>query len=135
MLDLRKTVKILKLNDNKINLEANIETADERNFVGSGINNKKIICGGLRFLSILERSYFFGFSMNQSIDLGGFISNVIEIDSKSFLVGQSNKKRIIIFSKETYKKLYEINNISLSDNNYSLSKISDEFVGIAGYEE
>ena len=60
MLDLRKTVKILKLNDNKINLEANIETADERNFVGSGINNKKIICGGNRFLSILERSFFLG---------------------------------------------------------------------------
>ena len=73
--------------------------------------------------------------MKQSIDLEGAISNIIEIDSKSFLVGQCNKKRIIIFSNETYKKLYEINNISLSGNNYSISKISDEFVGIAGYEE
>ena len=72
--------------------------------------------------------------MKQSIDLEGAISNIIEIDSKSFLVGQCNKKRIF-FSNETYKKLYEINNISLSENNYSISKISDEFIGIAGYEE
>ena len=134
VIDLRKTVKILKLDNNVISLESTIETEDERNFVGIGTVNQNIICGGNRYLSIIGRSYLFWYITIQSIDLEGFITNIVEIDSKSFLVGQIHKKRIIMFSSENYKKLYEIDKISFRGNNYSIAKISDKFVGIAGYQ-
>ena len=134
VIDLKKTIKILKLNNNIITLESTIETADERNFVGFGTTNQNIICGGNRYLTIIGRSYLFWYKMIQSLDLEGFISNIVEIDSKSFLVGQNHKKRIIMFSSENFKKLYGINNISFRGNNYSIAKISNKFVGIAGFE-
>ena len=86
-------------------------------------------------MSIIGRSFLYWYKMYQSINLEGFISNIVEINSESFLVGQSHNKRIIIFSSKTYKKLYEINNIYLRGNNYSISKISNKFIGIAGYEK
>ena len=98
-------------------------------FVGIGLSNQSIICGGNRYLSIIGRSFLYWYKMYQSINLEGFISNIVEINSESFLVGQSHNKRIIIFSSKTYEKLYEINNI------YSISKISNKFIGIAGYEK
>ena len=69
------------------------------------------------------------------MDLDGFISNIVEIDSDSYLVGQSHQKRLLIFSSKTNEKLKEINNICLRGNNYSIAKISDKFIGIAGYEK
>ena len=133
IIDLTKKIKILKLDNNEINLESSIETADKKNFVGIGLSNQNIICGGDRYLSIIGRSFLYWYKMVNSIDLQGFISNIVEINPESFLVGQSHNKRIIIFSSKTYEKLYEINNIYLRGNNYSISKISNKFVGIAGY--
>ena len=135
VVDLHKNVKILELNDYKITLYKKIETKDEKNFVGIGINTKYIICGGDQYLSILGKSIIFGYKMMKFLDLEGFISNIVEIDSKSFLVGQSHNKRIIIFSNENYKELYKIENIELRSNNYSISKLSDKYVGIAGSEK
>ena len=59
VIDLRKTVKILKLDNNTITLESTIETADERNFVGIGNSNQNIICVGNRYFSIIGRPYLF----------------------------------------------------------------------------
>ena len=50
VVDLHKNVKILELNDYKITLYKKIETKDEKNFVGIGINTKYIICGGDQYL-------------------------------------------------------------------------------------
>ena len=77
----------------------------------------------------------FGYSLNESKDLSGFISNIIEIDSESFLVGQSHNRRIIVFSNKTFKELYKIENICMRGNNYSITKINDKYIGIAGYEK
>ena len=49
VVDSRKTVKILKLNDNKIYLEANIETADERNFGEAELITKKLFAEEIDF--------------------------------------------------------------------------------------
>ena len=135
VIDLNKSVKILQLKDDTISLIKSIETKDEKNFVGTGLCTKKIICGGNNYLSIIGESFLFGYSLNESKDLNGFISNIIEIDSESFLVGQSHNRRIIVFSNKTFKELYKIENICMRGNNYSITKINDKYIGIAGYEK
>ena len=135
VIDLNKSVKILQLKDDTISLVKSIETKDEKNFVGTGLCTKKIICGGNNYLSIIGESFLFGYSLNESKDLNGFISNIIEIDSESFLVGQSHNRRIIVFSNKTFKELYKIENICMRGNNYSITKINDKYIGIAGYEK
>ena len=40
IIDLTKKIKILKLDNNEINLESSIETADKKNFVGIGLSNQ-----------------------------------------------------------------------------------------------
>ena len=133
--DLNKNVKILELKDDTISLIESIETKDERNFVGIGLCNNNIICGGIQYLSIIGKSLLFGYSMKESKNLEGFISCIVEIDSESFLVGQSDKKRIIVYSNKTFKELYILKNIYMEGNNYSITKINDKFIGIVGYEE
>ena len=135
VVDLHKNIKILELKDNKVTLFKSIETKDEKNFVGTGTCTKNIIVGGDQYLSIIGKTLLLGFKMIQSFDLGGFISNIVEIDSNSFLVGQSHQKRIIIYSNKTFKELYRINDIALRGNNYSISKLTDKFVGITGFEK
>ena len=72
-------------------------------FVGIGLSNQSIICGGNRYLSIIGRSFLYWYKMYQSINLEGFISNIVEINSESFLVGQSHNKRIINFQVKHMK--------------------------------
>ena len=73
--------------------------------------------------------------MIESKDLQGFISNIVEIDSESFLVGQSNYERIIVYSNKNFNELYRIKNVCMRGNNYSIAKINDKYIGIAGYEK
>ena len=135
IVDLHKNAKILEIKNDKVSLYKSIETKDVRNFVGIGLSNKAIICGGNQYLSIITKGLLSGYKMVNSLDLEGFISNIVEIDNESFLVGQSDNRRIIIFNSKTYKQLYEIDNISLRGNNYSITKISDKLIGITGYEK
>ena len=135
VIDLHKNIKILELKNDNVSLYKSIETKDERNFVGIGLSNKNIVCGGNRYLSIIGKGLLTGYKMINSLDLEGFISNVVEIDSESFLVGQSNSRRIIVFNNKNFKELYKIDNICLRGNNYSIAKLSDKFVGITGYEK
>ena len=135
VVDLSKYVKILELKNNEISLIKSIETKDAKNFVGIGLCTKNIICGGDRYLSIIGNSLFFGYSMLDSKDLEGFISNIVEIDSESFLVGQSKFKRIIVYSNKTFNELYRIRNVCIIGNNYSITKINDKYIGISGYEK
>ena len=69
------------------------------------------------------------------MNLEGLISNIVELDSKSILIGQSRKRRILIFSTESDKQIKEINNIELALNKYAVSKISKDYAGIAGEEK
>lgn len=68
------------------------------------------------------------------MDLKGFISNIIDLNEDCYLIGQGHNKRIIILSKQNDEEIYKINNIGLRPNNYSISKISNDFVGLAGTE-
>ena len=135
VVDLSKFVKILELKNNQISLVKSIETKDSKNFVGAGLCTKNIICGGDRYLSIIGKSLFFGYSMIESKDLQGFISNIVEIDSESFLIRQSNYERIIVYSNKNFNELYRIKNVCMRGNNYSIAKINDKYIGIAGYEK
>ena len=135
VIDLNPRIKILEIKDNQITLFKSIITKDERNFVGTGLSNNNIICGGDRYLSIIGKKILLGYSMIQSLDLDGFISNIVEIDSESYLVGQSHNKRLLIISSNNNEILDEINNIRLRSNNYSIDKISDKFIGIVGYDK
>ena len=134
IVDLNKTVKIVEFVDKNPQLYKKVETKDKGNFVGIEISNKNIICGGDQYLSIIETSFFFRYSLEKSIDLKGFISNIVDINQNCYLVGQSHDRKIIIFSKKNNEEIYQINKIGLRSNNYSISKISNEFVGIAGAE-
>ena len=134
IVDLNKIIKVVEFVDKKPQLYKKIETKDEGNFVGIEISNKNIICGGDQYLSIIETSFFFRYSLEKSIDLKGFISNIVDINQDCYLVGQSHDRKIIIFSKKTNEQIYQINKIGLRSNNYSISKISNDFVGIAGSE-
>ena len=134
IVDLNKIIKIVEFVDKKPQLYKKVETKDEGNFVGIEISNKNIICGGDQYLSVIETSFFFRYSLEKSIDLKGFISNIVDINQDCYLVGQSHDRKIIIFSKKTNEPIYQINKIGLRSNNYSISKISNDFVGIAGSE-
>ena len=48
--------------------------------MGIEISDGKIICGGNKYLSIIEPSFWFKYKLEHSIDLEGFISNIIEFD-------------------------------------------------------
>ena len=132
--DLNKFVKILQIKEGKLEIFKTIETKEERNFVVEELSNKNIICGGDQYLSIIEISFFFGYSLKKALELNTFISNIVEIDEKSFLVGLSHEHKIIIYSSNDYHEITKINNIYLRGNNYSISKISNELIGIAGYD-
>ena len=134
IVDLNKTIKIVEFAEQKPQLYKEVETKDKRNFVGIEISNNNIICGGGQYLSIISKSYFFKYSLEKSIDLEGFISNIVDISPDCYLVGQSHDKKIIIFSKQNNEEICKINDIGLRSNNYSISKISNEYVGIAGVE-
>ena len=125
-------VKILEIKNNKIELYKKIETKESKNFVGIEISNKKIICGGENYLSIIEPSLLTKYTLKYSIPMYGYITNIVDLDSSCFLVGDFYNRRITIFSSENYEKIYEINNISFTGNNYSISKISNDLVAIAG---
>ena len=127
-----ETIYILKIKDKNIELYKKIGTNDTFNFIGIEIINKKIICGGY-YLSIIQPSYFFRYSLQKS-KYYGMINNIIELDYSSFLISQCENKRIIAFSNETYEKLYQIDNIEISSNNYGMSKISSDLIGICGEE-
>ena len=79
IVDLNKTIKIVEFAEQKPQLYKEVETKDKRNFVGIEISNNNIICGGDQYLSIISKSYFFKYSLEKSIDLEGFISNIVDI--------------------------------------------------------
>ena len=133
--DLNKVIKIMKIKDGNLEIYKKIETKEDKNFVVIEISNKSIICGGNQYLSIIESSFFFGYSLNKTIDLKSFISNIVELDSNSFLVGKSHEQKIIVYSNKNYEPIYQIDNINLRSNNYSISKISDDLIGIAGWDK
>ena len=134
IIELGKTVKIVEFEGQKPQLYKKIETKENRNFVGIEISNNDIICGGRQYLSIIKTSFLFKYSLEKTIDLEGFISNIVDIDKDCYLIGQANDKKIIIFSKQNNEKIYQINEIGLRSNNYSISKIANDFVGISGFE-
>ena len=134
IVDLNKTIKIIEFEAQNPQLYKKVETKDERNFVGIEISNKNIICGGNQYLSIIETSFFSRYSLEKSIDLKGFISNIVDINPDCYLIGQNYERKIIIFSKKTNEEIYQINKIGLRGNNYCISKISNDFVGISGAE-
>ena len=135
VIDLDKFVKIVEINDNKLEIHKKIETREESNFVGIEISNKKIICGGDNFLSIIEPSIFDKYSLKGTIHLGSFISNIVEINKNCFLVGLCYSDKIIIYSSENNEKISEIENIYFRGNNYAITKLSDDLIGIAGSEQ
>ena len=135
VVDLNKIVKILQIKDEKLEIYKKIESKEDKNFVGIELSNKKIICGGDQYLTIIEPSFIFKYSIAKTIDLEGFISNVVELNKDSYLVGQSHQHRIIIYSSSDNKEIYRVNNVNSRGNNYSIAKISNDLVGIAGYEK
>jgi hypothetical protein len=132
--DYSKVIKILAFKENDVELYEKFETKNITNFVGLELNNNLIICGGKQYLSIIKPDFFFGYSLINSIDLHGFISNLVELNSNLFLVGLSHFHKIIIYSS-SLKEVSQIYDIYLSSHNYSISKISDDYVAIAGEEE
>ena len=126
-------ITILEIeNNNTLQLIQNIETKNENyNFVGIEISNKDIICGGNQYLSIIGPSIFILYWVKNSINLKGFISNIVELDSYTFLVGQSQNNRILIFSNSKYEIINEIKT-EVYGNNYSISKVTNEFAAIGG---
>ena len=76
-----------------------------------------------------------GYQLQNSLPFNSFISNIIELNSEQFLIGQSNASRINVCSSKTMKIIYSFSDINLSSHNYSISKISDEYVAIAGKEK
>jgi len=133
--DLNRTIKILKIINKDILLDKVIETKDDRNFVGIELLNKKIITRGKNYLSIIENTFWSGYQLINSLDLHSSISNIVELNSKLFLIGQYNDSRIIVFSSDTFEKISICNNINLCSHNYSISKISEEYIAIAGKEK
>ena len=127
-------IEILKLgNNNEIKSFLGIELAYEDYFiVGIEIEKGDIILGGRKCLSILGYSdditcYF----PKKQIDLNGSISHLIELDSYTFLIGQCEQEKILIYSNSNYEKIVGIS-LPLYGSSYSISKISDEFVAIGG---
>ena len=133
--DLSQTIKILKIDNNKIIIDKIIKTKEEENFVGIELTNKKLIFGGYTYLSIIGSFLWNGYQLDKSLYSGSFISNIVELNSNLFLIGKSYDSKLIIFSSETIEEIYTLSNIYLHSNNYSISKISEEYVGIAGEEK
>ena len=133
--DLNKKIKILKIDKKQILVDKIIETNDERNFVGVELSNEKIIVGGNIYLSIIEDTFWYGYQLQNSIPLNSFISNIIELNSEQFLIGQSHVSKIIVCSSNNNKIIRTFSDINLYSNNYSISKISEDYVAIAGSEK
>ena len=133
--DLNDTIKILKIIGKNILTDKVIGTKEERNFVGIELLNNKLITGGNKYLSIIEYSLRSGYQLINSLYLNSFISNIVELNSKLFLIGQSHISRIVVFSSDSLKKISICDNINLWPNNYSISKISEDFIAIAGQEK
>lgn len=130
------TIKILEIiNKNIIIIDKIIKTNEEKNFVGIELLNKKLIIGGDNYLSVIENSLSSGYRLANSLDLKSFISNIVELNSKLFLIGQSYDSRIVVYSSNTLEKISICNNINICPNNYSISKISEEYIAIAGQEK
>mgnify|MGYP002624551294 CR=1 FL=1 len=127
-------INILEFKGQNPQLYKKIETNESNNFVGIEISNSNIICGGSEYLSIIKESFWSKYSLEKTMDLKGFISNIIDLNEDCYLIGQAHNKRIIILSKQNDEEIYKINNIGLRPNNYSISKISNDFVGLAGTE-
>ena len=135
VVDLNKIVKILEVKDEKLEIYKKIETLEERNFVVTELANKNIICGGYKYLSIIEPSFWSKYSLKKSIELNNFICNIVELDNNSYLLGLSHIHTIFIYSSINNEEIYRNNNINIKSNNYSICKISDDFIGIAGWEQ
>ena len=133
--DLNQEIKILKIKKNEIIIDTIFEIKDDRKFFGIELINKKLIVGGNNYLSIIEKSFLFGYKLSNSLNLNGFISNIVELNRKLFLVGQSKISKIIVFSNESFKEIKTFSNIHLCSNNYSISKISDDYIAMAGKEK
>ena len=132
--DLSNSINILHINKDEIELYQKISTPNEVNFIGIELNDEKIICGGTQYLCIIEESFLFGYTLTCSIDLKSFINNLVELNSDLYLIGLSQSKTIIIYSNKNNSEICQIK-VNLSGNNYSISKITDNYVAIAGYEE
>ena len=139
VVNLNKFVKILQVNDDgKLDILESVETEEEKNFVITELENENIICGGNKYLSIIELKFSFfkyKYSLQKTIDLNSFISNIIELDKDNYLVGLSHLHKIAIYSSEKNMEKYHINNINIRSNNYSISKISEDLIAMAGWEE
>lgn len=133
IVDLNKFIKILEIKERKLLIYKKVESKEDKNFVITELSNKNIVCGGNQYLTIISSSFLFKYSVEKTIDLGTFISNIVELNEDSFLVGLSHDHKILIYSSKSNKQLSQIENIYLRGNNYSISKISDDFVGIAGW--
>ena len=133
--NLNKYINILEIKEGKFEIYKTIETKEEKNNVVSEISNKNIICGGYQYLSVIEPSFFFKYSLKKTLELKTFISNIVEIDEESFLIGLSEEHKIMIYSNNDNELISQINNIYLKGNNYSISKISKDLIGIAGYDK
>ena len=133
--DLNPTIKILKILNKDILIDKVIETKEERNFVAIELLNKKLIIGGKNYLSIIENSFMSGYQLINSLYLNTSVSNIVELNSKLFLIGLDKDLRIIVFSSDNLEIISNCNNINLWSNNYSISKISEEYIAIAGQEK
>ena len=133
--DLSNKIKIFDFKEKQVVLYSKIETQNKTNFVGIEVSNNKIICGGTHYLIIIESTLLSWYSKNYSKDLFGFLSNLVELNSELYLVGQSHLHKISIFSNKNNEEVGEITNIYLRSNNFSISKISRDYVAIAGFEE
>ena len=130
-----RNINILEIKDNnRLELYQKIETNERQNFVGTEISNKYIITGGRKILSIIKPTLLNKYSLKKSINLDSLICNIVSLDSKSFLVGHCYSEKICIYSNEYFQKIFEISKIASRANNYSISKISKDLVGIAGEE-
>ena len=128
-------ITILEINSNVEIIYNDFSTKNKRNFVGIELYGEKIICGGNQYLSIIEYNLSSGYSLTYSINLNSFINNLVELNSNLYLIGLSDSKKILIYSNNNNSEVCKINNINLYDNNYSITKISNDYVAIAGAEE
>ena len=127
--DYSKTVKILEIKDKEVKIYSNLESENQKNFIGIELSKGKIICGGTKYLTLIEHSRSRYLIKNIKC-FNSFIKHIIELNAEEFLftVGRS-----LIFKNINYFDFIDV--IHLESRIDSISKISTDFIAIAGKEE
>ena len=85
----------MEIKDKEVKIYSNLESKNEKNYIGIELSNGKIICGGTKYLALIEHSRS-RYLIKKSKCYGSYIKQIIELNAEEYLIAVG---RIIFFGK------------------------------------